>query len=274
MLFERSLLLFNTLNYCNINELLNVYVLNININNIISESKFINKIILLKKRYINAQLLTNNTLIVNYIRSNYNSCPHLYLLHNSDNSNKSTSIYTKKCILCDNKTTECKNAYHTNSENKWQHYIKNENIQHEIIIRSNVNQMPNIMNVFTINLNNYFNNPSNRYSYKRFLIIQKLSAIQLHIVTYSGIDYNLFLNKSWLQFLNRNKDNIIRTINNKRKIENISFENEILSYKLNRLKNNIKCCHKYKKYKNNIYYCSLCKSIKEISYCRQIKKSK
>ena len=80
---------------------------------------------------------------------------------------------------------------------------------------------------------------------KRIKITRNLRKITKN---QNELHYDLKKLKLLLEFLNRNKDNMIRTINNKRKIENISFENEILSYKLNRLKNNIKCCHKYKKY--------------------------
>ena len=119
------------------------------------------------------------------------------------------------------------------------------------------------MNVFTINLNNYYNSPGNRYSYIRNNIVHKLNSIQLLILTYCDNKACLFLNKSWLQFLTRNKDFINRYDKNQSNINNQMFDNQLISYKINKMMTYKKCDHVYKhssKY-GDVKFCIKCNRI-------------
>jgi hypothetical protein len=276
MLLTKSSILLNILEYSNIYDLLHIYVLNTHSNDIISNSKFNELILKLKKRYINNIVLRNNTYMSDTIKNMQTACPHLYLL----TSNKpdpvyiTDPIYSRKCIICDYIVSRSKNIYHNRAETNWQYHLRNENIQHELIIRSDINKRPNIMNVLTFNLNSYYNNPANRYSYIRLNIVQKLNAIQLLILSYCDETSNLFLNKSWTQFMIRNKRviqklRIIRVI-----ISSKLFENEIYNYKLNLLKSK-RCIHNYKQSTSmcNIQYCIKCNHIDEYDF-REKKRAK
>jgi len=246
--------------------MLNIYVLNTYSKNIIFKSHLNNIIITLKTKYIKALLSKNSQSISDCIQNIQGVCPHLYLL----DSNKALRVYIKKpiyvrkCIICDYHIIRNKIDRHNTTETNWQHYLRNENIQHDLILRADINRKPNIMNIFTINLNSYYNSPANRYSYIRFSIIHKINAIQLLILSYCDDKTSLFLNKSWGQFLNRSKEVLTKNRVNKRKIGDISFDNEIFNYKMNLLKQEKRCDHSFKSYKTqfNIKYCSKCKYIK------------
>jgi len=265
MILHKPSILINILEYTNMSDMLNIYILTSYSKYIISNSKFNNNIITFKLKYIKALISDNSQSISMCIQNIMGICRHLYLLDNKPSQlNINNTVYVRKCVLCDYKLIRDKRVPHNTTETEWQHYIKNENIQHELILRTDINKKPNIMNVFTVDLNSYYNNPINRYSYIRYNIIQKLNTLQLLILSYcDGDKSNLLVNKSWGQFIKRNKEILVRGRINKRKIEILSFENEILNYKMNELKREKRCNHEFKSYKNqfNINYCIKCKYI-------------
>ena len=161
-----------------------------------------------KLRYLKKQIISNSRTITSLFNSIQNSCPHLHLLNNITPSKLyiTPPVYCRQCVICESKIVQSKNAYYNRNETNWQYYLRNENIQHELILRQDINQKPNIMNVMTINLNSYYNNPANRYSFIRLSIIHK-QYIQT-ILTYCDtkvclIDHghSLKRNKKILHFL-------------------------------------------------------------------------
>jgi len=272
MHFYKSSILFNILEYSTIYDILNIYVSNIHSYYIISNSKLYNMIIDTKLRYLKKQIISNSITITSLFNGIQNSCPHLHLLNNITPSKLyiTPPVYCRQCVICESKIVQSKNAYYNRNETNWQYYLRNENIQHELILRQDINQKPNIMNVMTVNLNNYYNNPANRYSFIRLSIIHKLNSIQALILTYCDTK-SLLLNRSWVQFLKRNKEGIITFSKNRAEIDKNLFNNELLNYKINSLKKKRKCEHVYDSYLD-MKYCTICKKIECNNNDKQIEK--
>lgn len=280
MLLYKSSILINILDYSNIHEICNMFVTNTSIKDIILKSPINTIIVKRKLLYIKTLLIKNSCEIQMSIKSIKTTCPHLYLL--SSNKQMSEYIdgpsYSRQCVICDFNISHGKYIYHNQRETNWQYYLRNQNIQHELLLRTDANKQPNIMNVMTMDLNCLYNTQANRYCYIRINIIQKINALQLLITSYCDDKSNLLLNKSWCQFLIKNREPIQRFTWNKRKIETILFENEILNYKVNLLKCSRQCSHIYKQYKSDycIKYCLKCKNIihTDDNYYRNTKRSK
>ena len=267
LLFKTSILL-NILEYTNIYDLLNVNVLSTHFKDIISQSIFNMKIVNLKKKYIKDRLTSNSCLITEAIKSIQSTCPHLYLL-TSDKTKYlyiKPPVYNRKCVICNCRIVQSKDIRYNSKETNWQYYLRNENVQYNLILRTDLNKRPNIMNIMTKDLNSFYNNPANRYSFIRMNIIHKLGAIQLLIASYCDNKEVLFLNKSWSQFMIRNKAIISNLIYKTQRINSILFDNEIYNFKLNCLKQDNRCSHKYILYKNqhSIMHCVKCKHIKNV----------
>lgn len=259
MLFNKTSLL-NIINYLHIYDILNMCELNTSILSIINNSKFNNKILKLKLKFLKQKMILNSKLIYEYDRSIQNNCNHIFFI----NTQQDYKIYfIRKCILCDYSIIKEFKEYYNRTETNWQYYIRNENIQHELLLRQDINKQANIMNILTKKLNSNYEN--NRYSYIRFTVITKINSLQLLILSYCDSISNMFVNKSWNQLLNKNKESILINKLNNKNINNLTHENQIISYKMNSLKQNIICDHKFIKNKYGVNYCTTCSKCIESS---------
>lgn len=259
MLFNKTSLL-NVINYLHIYDILSIYELNTNTYSIINKSNFINIIIKLKLKFLKKEMILNSKLIYEYDRSIQNNCNHVFLI---DNTDKNKIYFTRKCILCNYNIVNVKKEYYNRNETHWQYYIRNENIQHELLLRQDINKQSNIMNILTKNLNSNYEN--NRYSYIRFTVITKINALQLLILSYCDSMCNLFINKSWSQLLTKNKNKILKNVSYNKYLTNLAQENEIIGFKINNLKQNLRCDHIFVKNKYGINCCKKCNKCIDIS---------
>ena len=140
MLLQKPSSLINILEYSNLLEILKIYVLNIYSKTIIRKSKLNNRIIDYKLRYLRNSIIANNKLITDCIKSFQNNCRHLYLLTDNKDNNDNKNNYHKQCIICNSLFTQSKYDFCNKKETNWQYYLRNENLQHELILRTDINK--------------------------------------------------------------------------------------------------------------------------------------
>lgn len=262
------------ISYLNICDILQLIIVNKILSKQIIKTKYINPIINRKIKYFQKIIIDNSSNIYKNNNAIQTLCYHLLLLSSTNNNKNYTKInnpqFIQKCIFCNLNIINYKNEFYNGKETKWKHFLRlekerlfditNKNIQHGVLIRQNLNTSINIMNLSTKTLNRYFDYDA--FSYRRFNIIRKLTSIHFLIISYCDNKSLFMVNKSWDQFFNKYKNNIIKQKNLKRKIDECLVDNEIITTRINNLKKKIKCNHSFISSKiHNTTYCTKCKII-------------